>query len=930
MTRAFIASLLITLSVVLPGAERAFAQTSVTPEQIRQFQALPPAQRNALMRQLGIGGVPMASPAQPSPARASGGFPPLLDMLPAEAGEELRITGGESLVITTKLKAAADEGAVKTFMQDSYRSRLLGSHLIELDERGVMEIPGIATIPLAGLSAEQIAVRLGAEALLAPLKIEVTILPLTPIGTDALEPFGYALFGSKARGYAGEFPDSYGGAGSDGLGAFGQMPLPSMPVPRDYILGPGDTVHVQLYGNENYEIDLQVNHDGTINFPKLGPKSVVGLTFGELKASIENRVDEQLIGTETSITMGALRSIRVFVVGDVKRPGAYTMSSLARITNALFYAGGITEVGSLRHVQLKRSGQLIKTLDLYDLLLRGDTNNDAQLRADDVVFIPPVKTMVGIDGEINRPAIYELRSERTVTELINLAGGLLPTADSTSLEMQRVNQRGTRSVETIDLMEPAEQQFALQAGDLITVYPVREEVQDAVFLSGHVNRPGGYEWSPGMRIADLLPSSAYLKPMADLAYVLIRREQGADRQALIASVDLEAVWSEPASAANAVLQARDRIMVFELGVRRTAAVQGLLDELTVQSTHENPLRAVRIRGEVRAAGTYPLETQMHISDLVRAGGGLKAGAYTTEAELTRYIIDVSGKRQTRLIEVDLVAALAGSPEADLVLGPYDYLNIRSVPDWEGMFEVELVGEVRFPGGYPVRNGETLGSVIARAGGLTELAFPQGAVFTRESLQEREAEQLEILTSRLEADLAGLSLRAAADPTGDTQQAMSAGQGLLARARATETTGRLVIELETVVVAEPGGAGDIDLRDGDKLYVPRRAQEVTVLGEVQYTTSHLYDHERSRDGYIDLSGGLTINADKKRIYVVRANGAVQAGKRSRWFRGSGTTIYPGDTIVVPTDTDRMPKLVQWTSVTQILFQMAIAVAAVNSF
>jgi len=213
--------------------------------------------------------------------------------------------------------------------------------------------------------------------------------------------------------------------------------------------------------------------------------------------------------------------------------------------------------------------------------------------------------------------------------------------------------------------------------------------------------------------------------------------------------------------------------------------------------------------------------------------------------------------------------------------------------------------------------------------LTDLAFPEGSVFTRETLRDREADQLKVLERRLEADLAGLGLRAAADPSGNAQQAMSVGQSLLEQIRTTVPTGRLVIQLDQMAVTD-SAEFDVVLRDGDKLYIPQRSQEIMVLGEVQYSTSHLFGDGNDRDDYIGLSGGLTSNADGKRIYVVRANGAVQAAGHSRWFRGGAKQIHPGDTIVVPMNTDRVPNVVQWASITQILYNLAIAVAAVNSF
>ncbi|MDH3511611.1 MAG: SLBB domain-containing protein [Gammaproteobacteria bacterium] len=912
MKQTFVAGLIIVLLAIMTGVAPVSAQVSVTPEQMRMFQSLSPEQRAAILQQLGAS-APMApaaaQPPESTEAMDLSGFDLAIE---EEAAEELRVLGDDTLVITATLKLDADPADAQAFMQDINSSRFLGTHLVKLDKRGILRLQGIASIPLAGLSADEVAIRLSSEPLWSLLDIAVTILPLTPTGTAALEPFGYQLFGD-----------------TDEADSFDSPPLFAMPVPRDYVLGPGDSLKVQLYGNENYETVLPVNRDGTINFPKIGPQMVAGLTFGELKDAIEKRIDEQLIGTEAAVSMGELRSIRVFVVGDVKRPGAYTMSSLARITNALFYAGGITEIGSLRQIQMKRAGKLIKTLDLYELLLNGNSRNDAQLRSDDVVLIPPAKKMVGIDGEIKRPAIYELRSENTVAQLIDLAGGKLPTADSTMVQLMRVNERGSRTIETLNLLEQEGRQMTLQSGDFVTLLPVLDELEDAVFLSGHTTRPGDYEWTPGMTLVDLIPSDNYLLPKADLGYVMVRRESGADRQAMVLSTDLRAARSNPREA-NLILQSRDRVTIFQLGIARSAAMQGILEELEAQATREQPFQMVNISGQVRAPGSYPLEATMRISDLLRAGGGLSAAAYSTDAELRRYVIDEVGARRTELIPVDLAAVTAGDPLANLELQPYDYLNVKEVPAWEEQFEVRILGEVRFPGTYPMRRGETMGSVLQRAGGLTDLAFPAGSIFTRETLQDREREQIGILTARLEADLAGMALRAAADPSGSSEQAMSVGQNLLAQLQSTEPTGRLVIDLERIISSDSGDEFDIELRDGDILMVPHRSQEVMVLGEVQYATSHLFNSGQARDDYIELSGGLTANADPKRIYVVRANGAVEARKGSRWFRGRGSSMRPGDTIVVPMDTDRMPRLAQWASITQIIYNMAIAVAAVNSF
>jgi len=351
----------------------------------------------------------------------------------------------------------------------------------------------------------------------------------------------------------------------------------------------------------------------------------------------------------------------------------------------------------------------------------------------------------------------------------------------------------------------------------------------------------------------------------------------------------------------------------------------LMEELQLQATIDTPVQQVEVSGNIRAPGIYPLEARMRVSDLIRAGGNLSEEAFALEAELTRYSVQPGGARETSIVKVDLYAIRGGDENADIELREHDYLIVKRIPDWDSIWTINLKGEVMFPGSYRVRRGETLADVVGRAGGLTPAAFPEGAIFLRESLKEREQEQIEKLALRMETDLATLSLQAAGSDSADT---LSTGQVLLDQLRATEAVGRLVIQLEGDVV---GSVGGIEVRDGDSLLVPTFTQVVTVLGEAQRNTSYLYQEGMTRDDYIALSGGLTRQADKKRIYVVRASGAVIANSGSRWLgRGQKTQIRPGDTIVVPLDTGKMRPMTFWTNVTQILYQGAIAIAAVNSF
>lgn len=791
---------------------------------------------------------------------------------------------------------------------EELRERVLRRNPYKLDKWGILNVPELGPIPLAGLTEEAATQRLAAELRLADFVVSLTRLTLQPVGPEALKPFGYDLFAGTPSTFA---------------------PATDVPVPAEYVVGPGDTLLVQLIGSTKGRYALVVGRDGRINFPELGPVEVGGQRFDEMRRNLEALVREQMIGTQVSVTMGELRSIRVFVLGEAEVPGSYTVGGLSTITNALFVSGGVKEIGSLRNIQLKRAGRTVTTLDLYDLLLKGDTSADVRLMPGDVIFIPAVGPTVGVSGEVRRPAIYELKGETTAGELLQLAGGLLPGADPTLATIERISERRERVIVGVNLAAAEGRNRAMQAGDTMRVPPIRPVLEQAVTLNGHVHRPGEYQFTPGMRLTDLIPNLDELEPNADHRYILVRREIPSDRRIQVFSADLEQALAQPESAANFELAARDQIFVFDRESGRDRIIQPLLRELRLQSSIDQPTLEVSVAGKIKVPGTYPLEPGMRVSDLIRAGGSLDEAAYGGQAELTRYEISDNGERRATLIEIDLREALNGNPAANLALRPFDYLVIKEVPLWAKQEEVEILGEVRYPGRYPIARGETLRSVLARAGGLNDLAFVEGAVFTRLELQERERKQLESLASRLESDLAQASLMAAQEAGRDAGQALAVGRSLLASLREAQPVGRLVIDLRRAAKAKPGSQEDIVLKDGDRLLVPRVVQEVTVIGEVQSATSHMFRKELSRDDYIAMSGGLTSRADKDRIYVVRADGSVVTRGSNAWF-GGGVEIHTGDTIVVPLDTERMRPLPLWTAVTQIIYQLAVSVAAVNSF
>lgn len=727
-----------------------------------------------------------------------------------------------------------------------------------------------------------------------------------PPAFDPILPFGYELFAGQPSTFA---------------------PATDIPIPVDYVIGPGDTIELQLFGNQNALYNLVVGRDGILNVPEIGPVAVSGLKFSDMTRSLQQRISDQMIGVRASITMGPLRSIRVFVLGDAYRPGSYTVSALSTMTNALFVSGGINPIGSLRNVQLKREGQVVTTLDLYDLLLHGDTSGDARLLPGDVIFIPPIEKTVGVAGEVRRPAIYEIRDETSVADVVALAGGLLPSAYPEASVIERISDERERTVVDVDLSTSEGRSVALKSDDTIRVFSVLDKREDIVVLDGHVFRPGAFEWRTGMRITDLITSVEALQPQADPNYVLIRREIPGELRIEVFSADLEAALDAPGSVHDIVLQPRDEVVVFDLGEDRSEIIDPILAELRLQSSHADPTLQVSVSGRVRAPGRYPLEPGMRIADLLRAGGQLDEAAYVLEAELTRFSTDIDQTWHAELVNVDLAAAIAGDPSANVPLQPHDVLNVREIPEWRELEQVEITGEVRFPGSYPIRHGEMLSSLVTRAGGLTDLASSEGAIFLREELRRREQEQIEELASRLEGEIE----TAAAASQGEAGDVAMARLALLDQVKETEATGRLVIDLPAIVAGGPGSDADVVLRDGDRILIPQASQTVTVIGEVQFPTSHIFEAGVDRDDYIDRSGGMTADADRRRIYIVRIDGSVQSSGGSRFFRDrSGGVIYPGDTIVVPLDADRMSQLSLWTNVTTIIYNIGIAAAAVASF
>ena len=798
---------------------------------------------------------------------------------------------------------------------------------------------------------------------------------------DEVKPFGYDLF-------AGE-PTSF-------------MPSENAAVPDTYLIGRGDTLNINFYGKESESYEVVVDREGRISIPNLSPVQVAGLTFAEVKELIKAKVEQEVIGIKAFVSVGKLRSIRVLVLGEAYKPGSYSVSSLTTVSHALFVSGGVSDIASLRNIQVKRAGKVVANFDLYDLLINGDSSNDIILKPGDVVFIPSVGSQVAVEGLVKRPAIFELKKGETAAQLLKMAGGLKPQAYAKKAIVERFNNNNMKEVLSIDF-SGNQINYTPRDGDRIRFNPVSFQYQNSISLIGAVARPGHYQWHQGKHISDVLTSvRGDLLPQADLGYGLLVREvnvagdiqvfQFDIAQAIVkaAEHDLELkandklfVFSryqekqaEEAALANMALteeQQQQQYKVkqwheyqqreFEKYIGVTGSSTGLkskedrtksiadiakhnltddeelletkdyavfsrfnllkpiISKLKQQATVTMAMQLVEINGHVTYPGVYPLTVNGEVNDLIAAAGGLLESAYTEQAEITRVMDGDASK--VKHIKFNLQAALLGSNGENIALRSKDSINIFSIPNWQENVKVELKGEVKFPGIYTIRRGETLSNLLERAGGFSEFAAPNAAIFTREAIRKQEQQQLAKLSEDLRRDIASKSFENSVSSNSLSYDEMNK---LLNDLASVEAVGRLVIDLPLIVEDKQR----LVLQNGDALYVPSKRDSISVIGEVNYATSHLFKKGITVDDYIDLSGGLKERAADERIYIIKANGSVKIPSTGSWFAVNDTNILEaGDTIVVPMNADYMDNLTLWSTVTQIVYQLGVAVAAISS-
>ncbi len=685
-----------------------------------------------------------------------------------------------------------------------------------------------------------------------------------------------------------------------------------VPVGPEYVLGPGDELRVNVWGSIEGVWNPIVDRNGSVTLPKIGSLGVTGLTFKEAKELLYKEYSKSFSDFEMNVSMGQLKSQKIYVVGKAKKPGAFTVSSLSTLINALQEAGGPSKVGTMRDIQLKRDGQVITHLDLYDFLLTGEKRGDVRLMPDDVIFIPAIGPMVGIAGDVKSPAIYELKGSAKVSDLIKLAGGVTAKADVQRVQVERIGDKSNKVILDLNLNQlKGKDDISIKNGDIVKVFSVPSNVSNKIVLRGNVWKPGEYEWRAGMRVRDLIRSTEDLKPETLMERIQIDRLVPPDYHLEYRTINLGKLLLESDGQENVLLEPYDTVWVYN---------QWMVKEKD----------KVRTAGALNKPGEFDFRPNMKLSDLIGLSGGMLSYAMTETAELTRVTPTPEGPK-TEKITVYPAGALQGNPADDMLLKENDYLFVRTIPEWNLYQMVKVEGEVKFPGTYTVAKGEKLSSVLGRAGGFTSSAYLPGAVFKRESVRKVQQEQVNQMVERLQRELmtsgsANIGAATTADEAKVLVEQEKQKATFLDQLRAVQAQGRMVINIEESEKLKRSQF-DVGLEDGDSLYVPVNPQSVQIIGAVYNQTGILYERGRDYKYYIQMAGGFSENADKKNVYILKANGRAIKPKGApiwdraahQWAVGYGQ-VEPGDTIVVPDKLDKVPWMKHIKDIAQILFQI----------
>lgn len=664
-------------------------------------------------------------------------------------------------------------------------------------------------------------------------------------------------------------------------------PSTNLPTPEDYRLGPGDEVIIDIWGNNQATIRQTISPDGTINIPDIGLVSLNGMTIRQADSYMKRKlgqiysVDGEDAKSEIKLTLGNIRTIQVNLMGEVAVPGTYYLSSLSNLYHALYRAGGVSDLGSLRDIQLVRKGKKVASVDVYDFIMNGKTPDNINLEEGDIIVVPAYARLVEVAGNVKRPMTYELRDGETVASLLDYAGGFSGNAYKENVRVVRQNGKEYQ-VYTVDAPDYAS--FVLEDGDELTVGQILDRYANRIEVKGAVYRPGIYQLGNGVStVFQLIAKADGLKGDAFTNRALIHRERE-DLTLEVISVDVKGILN--GTAADIELQKND--------------------VLYIPSIHDlSDIGDITVEGEVARPGAFVFADNTTLEDAIMMAGGLLESASTVKIDVTRRIKDASSTSQSENIaEVFTFSFKDGyvlDGEPGFVLQPYDYIYVRRSPSYTEQISVEVRGEVVFPGTYNIsRRTERLSDVITKAGGINQWAYVKGARLSRKMDEEEKA--------RLQSTLEVMD---------------SAKDSIDVSTLATAERYYVGIDMEAAL-AKPGSDVDLVLREGDVLIVPQYNNTVKISGNVLYPNTVTYRPDMTVNDFVTMAGGYGFRSKKNKAYIIYMNGTV-----SRARRYSKGVVEPGCEIVVPKKRERKGALQEVLGVATTASSLATMMATIGN-
>ncbi|MGA9508288.1 MAG: SLBB domain-containing protein [Candidatus Sulfotelmatobacter sp.] len=736
-------------------------------------------------------------------------------------------------------------------------------------------------------------------------------------------------------------------------------PVDWMLVPSDYIIGPGDELQIRIWGQVQANLRVVVDRSGQIYIPQVGQISVAGIHYGDLEQHLKNEISKIFKNFNITANIGRLRSIQVFVVGNARYPGTYTISSLSTLVNAIFASGGPTAQGSLRHIQVRRDGASITDFDFYDLVIKGDKSKDVRLQPGDVIYIPHVGPLVAIAGSVNSPAIYEMKDHSTLNDLIDIAGDLSPVADTSKITIERFVDHAARKTLEFPYDEQSRAE-PLKDGDIVRVFSIVPRFEDTVTLRGNVANPGRYPWKPGMRVRDLIPD----------AQALLTRRYWRNRAAIVNGSATEYPIPAPVTqnARNNQNQTQPNSSTPNGATPSGTASSGTAAPGAPQSTQNNNVPNAAPQGMGGSTNApNALYAQSELSPSANQTPISSSNSNTTNQQslqmsttspypsvvkdiaedVRRYAPEINWDYAIiqRVNPVDLSSKLVWMSPRKAIIEKDEASNLElqagdivtifsqrdiSVPQADRSQYVIVEGEVKRPGVYKLETNETLRSVLIRAGGLTPDAYVYGSQLIRESARVDQQKSLNELAQTMEVQIRQSAMSAAASTNpGDLPELMAAQEAIITQLRNTRASGRVALPVKpknTSISDFP----DIAMEDNDRLSIPHVPSTVSVVGDVYNPGSFIYETRNSAGAYLEIAGKGKPQSDLHHAFVLRANGVVVAANNvNGLFEGgkfSRLRLYPGDQIVVPYKLPTGAFIRGLQGWTQVSSQLALTAAA----